>query len=261
MALMYLNPVMWSYTKRHATLPQRAAFKLDSEEVLCRCVDIGGHRLYVTLFDPAKRGGVMLSWAAPGIGVSIRGSETLLPHVDSMEEVPVDDIASPPSPTFTPEGPSHAAIRERISSLLHRAAIDPSSAQSSPKDVFLYPTGMAAVFHVTNTLLALRPGPVAVLGVVFHNTHSHLREECVHGWEHFGAVDDAGVDELEKWLEAQGAVCYVIVEFPGNPTLDTPDLKRLKKLVSTASFPLSPCLQYLHIRQAVFSSYSCLFFI
>ncbi|KAI9904854.1 hypothetical protein N3K66_001383 [Trichothecium roseum] len=274
MALMFLNPVMWPHTRRHVALPERGVHALDPDaDVQYRCVELGSsdgndrHRLYVTLFDPAKRAGIMLTWAAPGIGVSIRGAEMLLPLVDSMREV-VPSLSSsssspawssPPEPTFTAENGSHAALRERISSLLRRAPRDPLAAQSRPEDVFLYPTGMAAVFHVNNALREIRPGVVVVLGVVFHNTFTHLREECGGGWEHFGAVDEGGLDELEGWLDGEGEggvdgeerqgrqrqrqrrgrdVSYLIVEFPGNPTLETPDLKRLKKLSEKHSFVL-----------------------
>ena len=143
MALMFLNPVMWPHTRRHVALPERGVHALDPDaDVLYRCVELGGndgsdrHRLYVTLFDPARRAGIMLTWAAPGIGVSIRGAEMLLPLVDSMREVAVPSSSSspawssPPEPTFTPENGSHAALRERISSLLRRAARDPAAAQS-----------------------------------------------------------------------------------------------------------------------------------
>jgi hypothetical protein len=58
--------------------------------------------------------------------------------------------------------------------------------------------------------------------------------------KHFGKVDEQGLTLFENWLkeERQGGrtVSYVFVEVPGNPTLETPDTHRLKKLVSSLSF-------------------------
>lgn len=224
---------MWEFTPHHVASkhrdPETAA---KPEDLEFRCVDVAGHRLFLVLFDPAKTLGVMLSWGNPGLGLSVRGAEMLLPGIEGMVEVPCEPV---PEPTWTPEGPAHQGLKERIVELLQHAAIDPAKITCTPKDVYLYPTGMGAVFHTTNLLLEYRPGTVVVAGIAFHNTYHHLVEESPHGWKHNGRVDKQGLDDLEAWLEGEKAegrmVSYVLVEAPGNPTLDTPDLPRMKKLV------------------------------
>ena len=205
------------------------------EDIELRCVDVAGHRLYLILYNRMQTPGIMLTWGNAGLGLSIRGAEQLLKDVDGVKEVPYDGQQPPPTPTWTPEGPAHQGLRERISSILHRAAIDPSKVTCKPEDVYLYPTGMGSVYQTSNLLLKYRPGTIVVIGIVFHNTHHHLVEECPNGIKHFGAVDESGLDKLEAWLaeEAQAGrpVSYGFVEIPGNPCLDTPDLPRLKKLV------------------------------
>jgi cystathionine gamma-synthase len=95
---------------------------------------------------------------------------------------------------------------------------------------------MAAIFGVKNLVQNYRPGFVNIeLGITFHNTHELLREDSPGGWKHIPKVDKEALDELEAFLEkkkneGRGAT-FVIVEYPGNPTLETPDLPRLKKLV------------------------------
>ncbi|KAF5003785.1 hypothetical protein FDECE_9680 [Fusarium decemcellulare] len=240
-ALIYLNPAAWPYTLRHITHPSRGKQRLSADDAVLRCVEISGHRVYAILVEPRNMPTMMLTWQNPGIGISIRGSEDLLKGLDTIKEVPFvgKDL---PSPTWTPESPAHGGIRERIVELLTRVPINPEKTKCAPEDVFLFPTGMAAVFHTSNMLMEHRPGTIVVLGIIFHNTYHHLIEECPHGWKHFGRVDSDGLSAMENWLEdekkAGRPVSYVFVEVPGNPTLDTPDMHRLKKLSEKYDFVL-----------------------
>lgn len=204
------------------------------EDVTLRCVEVSGHRLYVFVYNPMQGRGIATTWSTTGTGISIRGGELLLKGLDDLKEVPV--TAELPEPTWTPETEAHEGLKRRISELLHRAPRVPGKAQSSAKDVFLYPTGMASIFYTSNTLLKYQPGTVIIAGVVFHDTHELLKEECPQGFKHIGKVDDEAFNELETWLESEAKEgrkpSYLMVEFSGNPTLDTPDLARLKQLVS-----------------------------
>jgi cystathionine gamma-synthase len=174
--------------------------------------------------------------------VSIRGAEVLLKDAEGIREVEFKTAEEPPEPTWTPESPAHAELRERVCSLLHRAARDPEQIKCTPGDVYLYPSGMGAVWYTSNILLEHRPGTALILGVIFHNTHHHLLEESPHGFKHHGVVDEKGLDDLEVWLDGEAAaerpVSYAYVEVPGNPTLDTPNMARLKKLSEKHGFVL-----------------------
>lgn len=254
---LYLNPEMWPYTRRHATSSHhRGANAVGEGDLQVRCVDVGGHRLYAVLYEMRQTPGVMLSWGNPGLGVSIRGAEMLLRDVDGITEVKIDGdgegdaaaaaAAALPPPTWTPETEAHAGLKERIVELLQRAPRDDDDKATRllrpARDVFLYPTGMGAIFHTSNTLLAHRPGSVVVAGVVFHNTYHHLLEEVPQGWKHVGMVDGEGLDELEAWLDGEAdagrQVSYLLVEFPGNPTLASADLVRLRRLSEQHAFVL-----------------------
>lgn len=248
---LYLNPEMWPYTRRHATGSHRGADAVGEGDLQVRCVDVGGHRVYAVLYEMRQTPGVMLSWGNPGLGVSIRGAEMLLRDVDGITEVEMDgggddddDAAALPPPTWTPETEAHRGLKERIVQLLQRAPRDDRATRllRPARDVFLYPTGMGAIFHTSNTLLAHRRGSVVVAGVVFHNTYHHLLEEVPQGWKHAGPVDGEGLDALEAWLDGEAdagrQVSYLLVEFPGNPTLASADLVRLKRLSETHGFVL-----------------------
>lgn len=209
---------------------------LRESDITIKVVDVAGHRVYAVFYRPEHAFGVMLSWANPGLGISIRGGEQLLKGVKDMKEVPFETIDQLPEPTWTPESEAHQGLRNSIAELCNRARRQEDAARAKAEDAFLYPTGMAAVYHSARRALECKPGTIVVLGVVFHNTHHHFVEESPYGYKHIGSVDEAAMDEFETWLEGEAKagkpVSYVFVEFPGNPTLDTPDLARLKHLVS-----------------------------
>ncbi|QUC20422.1 uncharacterized protein UV8b_04663 [Ustilaginoidea virens] len=241
--MMYLDPVMWRYTKSHVAHELRREHAISPDRLTLKVVDVAGHRLYCVLYDPQHSRALMLSWGTPGLGLSIRQAEYLLDRVDTMVEVSFDDENAPPRPTWAPEGPDHEPLRQRINDLVHHGAIDPEKVKSQSKDVFLYPSGMAAVFTAKIILQDYRPNRTNVeLGMVFHNTHELLREESPGGWKHFGSVDSEGLEMLETWLEKEEAegrgATFVIVEFPSNPTLESPDLPRLKRMSERFSFVL-----------------------
>lgn len=251
--LFYLNPIMWPYTTSHVQNPQRKQHATSPDNLTFKVVDIAGHRLYAVLFSPQYTMALIGSWGTPGLCISIRGAERLLKGIDTAVEVPyTKGDAAVPAPTWTPEGPAHAPLRQRIVDILRNGAVDPAKVQCETKDVFLYPSGMGAVFHSKNLVQEYLPGGHNVeLGVVFHNTHELMHEESAGKFKHLGKVDRAALDEMEAWLAGGGKITYTIVEFPGNPTLESVDLARLKKLV--CCFFLSPFL-FDHLRSHRFLS-------
>ncbi|KAK3335004.1 pyridoxal phosphate-dependent transferase [Neurospora tetraspora] len=241
-------------------------------------------RLYLVIYPLKKSKGVMGVWTNPGVGISTRLAEVLLPLVP----LPVEGSSSPetssqfkvlewtatgsdfvsgsgsgiltekdiPKPTYLPESPAHQALRERIVALCQRLPVNPAIASRlTPNDIFLYTTGMAAVFRLQEALFKSgRRGPVVALGAVFHSTF-HLFEEVeptegeegeeeVEGFKHFGECEDSDkvMDQLEEYargLREKGrGVGYLFVEFPSNPLLVSVDLGRLRKIADEYDFPV-----------------------
>ncbi|KAF6826704.1 cystathionine gamma-synthase [Colletotrichum musicola] len=238
--LFFTSPVALDAARKHATHPHRKEHVLKVEELGSRCVDVGGVRLFVVTFPAAKTPGVIGVWQNPGIGVSIRLAERILGNIDTLTEV-ADGAA--PETEYLPEVPAHGKLRERIAGLLRRAPVDEQKVSLvKGEDVFLYMTGMAAIFAAHNGLLAYRPGAVAILGIVFHSTIHYVQESCPDGYKHFGPVDGAGLDGFEAWLDEMTSkgrdVSYVFVEFPSNPLLASVDIFRLKRLSEKHGFVL-----------------------
>jgi len=235
-------PEMLRVARDWATSPRRKDLALAADDIVFRVVDVGGVRLYVAAFPAAKAKGIVGAWQNYGLGPSSRLALELLPHAATLTEVPFDgDILNPPAPTDLAEGPGHAGLRERIAGLLRRGAVEPERAPVEPADVYVYPSGMAAIYRAHQALLRRKPGQVLVLGSIFWNSWK-LFEESDDGFKHFGQVagGDEVLDGVEAWLDAQaaagGRVSYVFAEFPSNPLLVGVDLRRLRALVRAAPF-------------------------
>ncbi|KAK1986435.1 cystathionine gamma-synthase [Colletotrichum cereale] len=241
-ALYFTSPASFAAARAHAFHPHRKQHILTEQDLGYRCVDIGDVRLYLVTYPLPKTPGIIGVWQNPGIGVSIRLAEKLLRDIDSLKEVSVEAGSPPPPTDHLPEGEAHGKLRKRIAGLLHRAAVDPDRVRVESKDVFLYSTGMAAIFAAHGAVLEHRPGSVAVLGVAFHSTLHYLQESSPDGYKHFGPVDAKGLDDFESWLDDEAAagrdVSYVITEFPSNPLLASIDVGRLKKLAEKHKFLL-----------------------
>ncbi|KHE84507.1 PLP-dependent transferase [Neurospora crassa] len=254
-------------------------------------------RLYLVIYPLPKAKGIMGIWTNPGIGISTRLAEILLPLVPSSDgslpeaeaetkqetkqeqeqeqkqkQVKVLDWKAKgsdfiisggtpikediPEPTYLPESDAHEKLRERIVALCQRIPRDIELASRlTTKDVFLYTTGMAAVFRLQEAFFKSgRRGPVVALGAVFHSTF-HLFEELegttttngeeqVEGFKHFGECEDSEkvMDQLEEYakgLKEKGrTVGYLFVEFPSNPLLVSVDLGRLRKIADEYDFPV-----------------------
>ncbi|KAM0332557.1 hypothetical protein ACHAQA_002841 [Verticillium albo-atrum] len=237
----FTDPGAFEMASTHVASPHRHEPIIAKQELQFHVVEVAGVRLYVVVFPAAKTPGILGAWQNPGIGPSIRLSEYLLSQIETFTLIsssPTGD--SPPPGTFLPETEDHAKLRDRVSGLLHRAVIDPEKVKVRPDDVYLYQTGMAAIYAAHNLLLSYRPGTVVILGIVFHSTIHWLTEASPHGYKQFGPVDSAGLDAFEAWLEeetAQGRkVTYVLTEFPSNPLLASIDLRRVHALSQKYGF-------------------------
>lgn len=243
--LMFTDPAAFTVHREYAFSEHRKENKLSEGDLTFKVVDIHGVRLYCVVHHVTKTKGVIGVWQNAGIGISTRTAEELLKYVDSDFNAVewsgnLDDV---PPPTYLPQCEAHGKLRQRISDLLHRAPIDPGKVKVTPDDVYLYQTGMAAIYRLNAVLIQRDPGTTLVLGSVFHNTF-HLFEEAPGGMKHFGQCNAASgvMDKVEEYLDAhyrQGrTVSYAFLEFPSNPILVSADLRRLRRIADRYAFPL-----------------------
>ncbi|KAK7038173.1 putative cystathionine gamma-synthase protein [Favolaschia claudopus] len=238
--LPFLHPASFSMAQAFAFSHHRKIAKLEPGELIFKIVDIHGVRLYCVGFPADKRPGIMGCWQNSGAGISSRMAEHLLNHTDTIIEVPFNTDAEAgqlPPPTYLPQTNAHEQLRERIFNLLIRAPVTPQAAGLRSGDIYLYPTGMAAIYRVHEAIMQVRPGPLVGLGAIFHNTY-HMFRESPEGFKHFGPCDAQSkvMDGLEAYVKTQQTVSYVFVEFPSNPVLVSVDLKRLRQLADQYGF-------------------------
>ena len=194
---------------------------------------------YAVVFPMGKANVVGGFWATPGIGVSSRFAEINLRHVEQLQELTADDTGLSRS-SFETE--AHQTLRDRIIRHLDHASVrrqrSPQHEYRPPssKDVYFFPTGMAAVYKPHTYLLHSRhEGTTILFGMAFMNTITAF-EEFGPKYKFFGLGTDDDLRDLEVFLREerrQGRKVQAIwAEFPANPLLVTPDLEHLHALAS-----------------------------
>ncbi|KAK5715694.1 Cystathionine gamma-synthase [Elasticomyces elasticus] len=106
----------------------------------------------------------------------------------------------------------------------------------SVDDVYLYPMGMNAIFHSHQALMHARGElPSVMFGFPYVDTLKVLEKfgpsTAFYG---FGSAEE--LDNLESRLKAGEKYLALYCEFPGNPLLRTPDLKRIRSLADKHDF-------------------------
>ena len=167
--------------------------------------------VFLVLYPPAAHEGALKYWRHTGDGISSRRAEALLR----------EDAGEPEG------GPAKAAVRARIAALL----------QVSADQVFLFPSGMAALYTAHRALAALRPGaPSVQFGFPYVDTLK-IQQDLGAGSLFFPFGRETELPDLAAALAAQ-PVGGLFCEYPSNPLLVTPPLSALDELCRRHGVPL-----------------------
>ncbi len=176
-----------------------------------RVAEWPGHALHAVLFPEAAAEAARKYWRHTGDGLSSRQAQALLDG------------------THAPDARSaRIAITERIA----------SAAGVSPNDVFLFPSGMAAIYTLHRAFARRAPGQTMVqFGFPYVDSLKILQD---FGVPHvfFPRADDAEVAalaDLARRTPPGGLFC----EFPSNPVLVSTDLTALRELSLAHRFPIT----------------------
>ena len=106
----------------------------------------------------------------------------------------------------------------------------------SEDDVYLFPTGMSAIFN-THRILRLSRGEMRSIcyGFPYIDTLKVL-EKWGAGCLFFGHGSVDELDDLERRCQSGEKFLALFCEFPGNPLLKTPDLVRIRSLANQYHF-------------------------
>ncbi|KAL2862911.1 cystathionine gamma-synthase [Aspergillus lucknowensis] len=105
-------------------------------------------------------------------------------------------------------------------------------------DVSLFPTGMSAIFNSHRVLLNARGSMKSIcFGFPYIDTLKIL-EKWGPGCLFYGRGSSEDLDDLESRLSGGERFLALFTEFPGNPLLKSPDLKRIRFLADKYDFAL-----------------------
>lgn len=124
---------------------------------------------------------------------------------------------------------THKELHKRIASLYLDENSDHDDASSN---VFVYPTGMGAIFASVRLASKIRSDAKSILfGFPYVDTLKILSraEWCASGVYFFPVCGEKELQEVEAILKRE-PIFGVFTEFPGNPLCSTPDLTRLARL-------------------------------
>lgn len=141
-----------------------------------------------------------------------------------------------------------AAIRRRIAGTLTKdidlathplPQVEPSNrgvTGLTENDIYLFPGGMNAIFNTHRFLLHARGSLKSIsFGFPYVDTLKIL-EKFGPGCVFYGHASEEDLDDLERRLEAGERFLGLFCEFPGNPLLLCPNLKRIRYLADKYDF-------------------------
>lgn len=207
----------------------------------------GPRRFYVTFFPANTVATAMVFWRLTGTGISSRLAQSMHKDLDKICLAQMESNGTIAS--HSDEGFLHRelenvvadkAVRSRIVNLLQRASTSmDSSARFTSSDVFLYPTGMAAIYEANKLLQTWRHDQTVVFGFPYELTLKMMQRyglECM--FYGFGTHDE--LDDFELYLanrSQQGCMIQSVwCECASNPLLKTVDLVRIRQLADTYGF-------------------------
>ncbi|KAF2184926.1 cystathionine gamma-synthase [Zopfia rhizophila CBS 207.26] len=229
-----------------------ADFLLDESSVTVARGDVPGtsqnthdtapRRFFLVFFHAQVNASAMVFWRITGTGISSRLAQSLHEHLDSISPAPADELFGSNPDLFRELADTQAddMVRTRIVKLLHRASINAAqSARFAPSDVFLYPTGMAAIYEANKLLQSWRSRQTVVFGFPYELTLKMMQKYGL-ACKFYGFGTPAELDEFEDYLadewQQRRTVQSVWCECASNPLLRTVDLQRIRRLADTYGF-------------------------
>ncbi|KAA8645519.1 cystathionine gamma-synthase [Aspergillus tanneri] len=123
-----------------------------------------------------------------------------------------------------------------LSEALQRTTEEGRVSGLTEHDVFLFPTGMSSIFNTHKFLLATRGAMKSIcFGFPYIDTLKIL-EKWGPGCLFYGHGSYEDLDDLESRLNNGEKFLALFTEFPGNPLLKSPDLKRIRALADKHNF-------------------------
>lgn len=196
-------------------------------------------QMYAVTHPHSAEGQKMTFWRLNGRGISSRLAKQCL-RCSRCKLTPI--TGSPPESPPAQCLPVYNALCNRVAGLFSRALINAQKdTLPTSNDVYLSASGMAALYHVNQSLLRWRSADIVMLGFPYELSMKMIEMTglpyCLYS---FGT--DTDIDNLESLLitrATQGRkIQSVWCECPNNPVLRTPDMQRVRDLANKYDFLL-----------------------
>ncbi|KAI9035301.1 cystathionine gamma-synthase [Aspergillus affinis] len=201
-----------------------------------RCLDHQGDcsppSIHAVVCHPEVSQFARAFWERAGPGISSRLALNCLQHLSDAQIVSLGPVCEE-----RPESNAsviYETIRSRIAALAERAARPPQRRKkTASSDVYLYQSGMAAIYQVHKLLLGWRGGESAHVGLLYGPTLKVLETQGP-GLRSYSLGTEADLDRLaaqQEVLAQEGRPLQAVwCECPSNPLLQTVDFHRLRQL-------------------------------
>lgn len=183
-------------------------------------------------------------WQHTGEGVSSRFAEYALGNLsvsssDSINDATGNATADEGKESFVEERFGRnldlSFAQEAKTALMKRIA---QNINASEQDVYLYPTGMTSIFSAFRAVDAFRGGKKSIVYGFPYVDSLQIQKKFGNGVHFYGQGSTEELDQIEQLLENGEQILMLFCEFPSNPLLKTPDLKRIHELSRKYEFPI-----------------------
>lgn len=165
-------------------------------------------------------------WQHTGLGISTRCAHFWM---DTLSGVGLKSGSEHSTAQVLPHAEADDAKQEIRARLAEHNSC--TELNIGPQDVVLYHTGMAAIYH-SGRLVQSRAKQsghpkVVVFGFLYVDMTKVLQIILGLSVKLYGHASDSDLDELEESLRSGTPIDALYLEFPGNPLLQSPDLRRI----------------------------------
>ncbi len=184
----------------------------------CRLESYGWGDLTAILLPESAYETAWKYWQHAGEIVSSRLAES------ALTDAPLDDDASKPG-------------TKALTTIRSRLAEDYPGVD--PEDVFLFSSGMAAIFAIHRILIDHQPGlPTIQIEFPYRDTFKLQEQFGEGGIADFSITQSGGLDEVHAFFKDGNRAAAVYTEVPSNPLLRTANIAEISPILRENNVPL-----------------------
>jgi len=201
------------------------------------------------LFHNDLKKAAMGYWRDTGAGLSTRHASFCLENFDYLKSEAVNPELRTPAPKkieshrqmpgYSTQMQNEEANKQVIQTFIAQLATSEQPGQSAvaTRDVFLYPTGMNAIYSLSESLVSLEShAQAAAYGWLYPETVEVLRQGAWKNVLSFKYGTEKELDQLESMLLSGQRIHTLFCELPSNIKLSSPNLHRIRALADQYGF-------------------------